>query len=98
MEEHLAPFIAAIAAGTRQILLSYGVPTWQGSAGVGFCFDRDVVTGILRERLGFDGIVSTDWGVINDVNLLGQDACLSGLPTPARFAALTAGQDSQRAD
>src|SRR6516162_3997083 len=78
MEEHLAPFIAAIAAGTRQILLSYGVPTWQGSAGVGFCFDRDVVTGILRERLGFDGIVSTDWGVINDVNLLGQD-----MPAPA---------------
>ena len=35
MEEHLAPFIAAIAAGTRQILLSYGVPTWQGSAGSG---------------------------------------------------------------
>jgi len=78
MEEHLAPFVAAIAAGTRQILLSYGVPTWPGSAGVGFCFDRDVVTGILRERLGFDGIVSTDWGVINDVNLLGQD-----MPAPA---------------
>ena len=78
MEDHVAPFVAAIAAGTRQILLSYGVPTWPGSAGVGFCFDRDVVTGILRERLGFDGIVSTDWGVINDLNLLGQD-----MPAPA---------------
>jgi beta-glucosidase len=31
----------------------------------------------LRERLGFDGIVCTDWGLINDAEYLGQ-------PMPAR--------------
>jgi beta-glucosidase len=36
-----------------------------------------VITGILRERLGFDGIVCTDWGLVNDGEILGQ-------PMPAR--------------
>ncbi|MDX3644360.1 glycoside hydrolase family 3 protein [Streptomyces sp. MB09-02B] len=29
-------------------------------------FDRDVLTGLLRGRLGFDGVVRTDWGLLTD--------------------------------
>lgn len=40
---------------------------------VAFAFNKGVITGILRSELGFDGIVCTDWGLITDVVLLGQD-------------------------
>ena len=33
---------------------------------VGFSFNRSVITGLLREQLGFDGIVCTDWGLVID--------------------------------
>lgn len=70
---HLKPFIAAIAAGTTQMMPYYGMPvgtTWEE---VGFGFNKDVITGLLREELGFDGIVCTDWGLLTDVNVLGTE-------------------------
>ena len=33
---------------------------------MGFGYNRQVVTGLLRERLGFDGVVVTDWELVND--------------------------------
>lgn len=64
--EHLAPFAAAIEAGTSQIMLGYGVPRHIGVEEVGFAFNRDIVTGLLREKLGFAGIACADWGVLTD--------------------------------
>jgi beta-glucosidase len=55
----------------------YGMPIGTDLEPVAFGFNRGVVTGMLRERLGFDGIVCTDWGLINDAEYLGQ-------PMPAR--------------
>lgn len=69
-EEHLAPFAAAVAAGTSQIMPYYGMPVGTPYEEVGFGFNRSVLTGILRERLGFDGIVCTDWGIISDSTIL----------------------------
>jgi len=63
-EEHLAPFKAAIAAGVSQMMPYYGMPVGLDLEEVGFAFNRQVITGILREQLGFDGIVCTDFGVI----------------------------------
>lgn len=40
---------------------------------VGFGFNKGVITGLLREELGFDGIVLTDWGIITDAIIAGQD-------------------------
>lgn len=28
---------------------------------IGFGYNRQVVTGLLREKLGYDGVVVTDW-------------------------------------
>jgi beta-glucosidase len=68
-EYHLQVFEAALAAGTAQIMPYYGRPVGTGLEEVGFGFNRDVVTGLLRERLGFDGVVCTDWSLVTDTPL-----------------------------
>jgi len=72
LEYHLKPFIAVIEAGGSQMMPYYGMPVGTELEPVGFGFNKGVITGLLRERLGFDGIVCTDWGLINDAELLGQ--------------------------
>ena len=76
-ELHLKPFEAAFEAGTSQMMPYYGMPIGTELEEVGFGFNKAVVTGMLRERYGFDGIVCTDWGLIND-------AAIMGAPFPAR--------------
>ena len=76
-ELHLKPFQDALAAGTRQMMPYYGMPVGTEYEEVGFGFNRSVITGLLRERFGFDGLVCTDWGLINDAEIFGQ-------PFPAR--------------
>lgn len=63
-EYHLLPFEAALDAGTAQIMPYYGVPVGQTSEDVAMGFNRDVITGLLRERFGFDGVVCTDWQIV----------------------------------
>ena len=69
--EHLAPFPAVIEAGTAAIMPYYGMPVGLEVDGepieqVGFGFNAQVVTGMLREQLGYDGVVLTDWELVND--------------------------------
>ena len=63
---HLIPFRAAIEAGAAQIMPYYGMPIGTEHEEVGFSFNRSVITGLLREQLGFDGIICTDWGLVID--------------------------------
>ncbi|MGC0422908.1 glycoside hydrolase family 3 protein [Embleya sp. AB8] len=74
---HLAPFKQALAAGTSQMMPYYGMPIDTEHEEVAFGFNKGVITGLLRDELGFDGIVCTDWGLISDTNIMGQ-------PMPAR--------------
>ena len=80
---HLRPFHAAIMAGTAALMPYYGMPVGLTLSDgtrveeVGFGFNRTIITTLLREQLGYDGIVCTDWGLINDQQL-------AGLPFPAR--------------
>lgn len=76
-ETHLEPFEAAFAAKVSQIMPYYGMPVGTEYEEVGFGFNKSVITGLLRERYGFDGIVCTDWGLISDSEIMGQ-------PFPAR--------------
>ena len=46
----------------RRSCRTTGVPVGTELEEVGFGFNRDVITGLLRERYGFDGVVCTDWG------------------------------------
>jgi len=63
---HLPPFEAAFAAGTAQIMPYYGMPIGTELEEVGFAFNKQVITDLLRGRYGFDGVVCADWGVITD--------------------------------
>ena len=76
-ELHLKPFEAAFDAGVRQVMPYYGMPVGTEYEEVGFGFNKSVLTGLLRERYRFDGIVCTDWGLVNDAAIFGQ-------PFPAR--------------
>jgi beta-glucosidase len=76
-EYHLKPFEAAIRAGASQMMPYYGMPVGTEYEEVGFGFNKSVITGLLRERFGFDGIVCTDWGLLSDASIMGQ-------PFPAR--------------
>jgi beta-glucosidase len=71
-EYHLIPFEAAFAAGTAQIMPYYGMPVGTELEAVGFGFNKGVITGLLRERYGFDGVVCTDWALLTDHNLAGR--------------------------
>lgn len=65
---HLIPFIAAINAGAASIMPYYGIPVDQDVAPntVGMSFSKGVVTGLLRDELGFKGYVNTDTGIIGE--------------------------------
>jgi len=76
-ELHLKPFEDAFAAGVRQVMPYYGMPVGTEYEEVGFGFNKSVLTGLLRERYGFDGVVCTDWGLVTDAEIMGQ-------PFPAR--------------
>ncbi|HEX5969432.1 MAG TPA: glycoside hydrolase family 3 N-terminal domain-containing protein [Intrasporangium sp.] len=69
--DHLKPFPAIIAAGTAAIMPYYGMPVGLVIDGeaieqVGFAYSKQITTGLLRERLGFDGVVVSDWELIMD--------------------------------
>jgi beta-glucosidase len=69
---HLPPFEAAFEAGTSQIMPYYGRPLGTQYEEVGFSFNKGVITGLLREKYGFDGIVCTDWGLLTEFRVLGR--------------------------
>ncbi len=61
---HLAPFIAAIENDMRVVMPYYGIPTGQTDEDVAMAFNRYILTDLLRDKLGFKGVICTDWGVI----------------------------------
>jgi len=70
-EYHLAPFERVLERGVSAIMPSYGVPIGLELNGekieeVGFGFNRQILTGLLRERLGYNGVICSDWGLITE--------------------------------
>lgn len=68
---HLPPFEAAFAAHTAMIMPYYGMPIGSEHEAVGFAFNKGIITGLLREKYRFDGVVCTDWGPLTDVEIMG---------------------------
>ncbi|KAM0267238.1 hypothetical protein ACHAPA_006017 [Fusarium lateritium] len=58
---HLIPFKVAIEAGARQMMPYYSRPVGMDYDAVGFSFNKAIVIGLLREKLGFHGVVLIDW-------------------------------------
>jgi len=63
---HLIPFEAAFEAKTAAIMPYYGVPVDQTDENVAMSFNKRIITGLLREKYHYDGVICTDWGLITD--------------------------------
>ena len=67
---HLIPFTkGALPANTGQIMPYYGIPVGQTKEEVGFGFNKEIITELLRDSLKFDGVICTDWNIINTMPL-----------------------------
>jgi beta-glucosidase len=66
---HLIPFEAAFEAKTAAIMPYYGVPMDQTDENVAMSFNKAIITGLLREKYRYDGVICTDWGLITDVHM-----------------------------
>ncbi|AQX80988.1 hypothetical protein BWO91_14350 [Plantibacter flavus] len=68
---HLRPFQAAFAAGVTQVMPYYGMPVDTDWEERGFAFNEPVIKQLLRERFAFDGIVCTDWYLLEATTVEG---------------------------
>ncbi|WP_245866859.1 glycoside hydrolase family 3 protein [Diaminobutyricimonas aerilata] len=84
-ERELAPFRAAIAAGARTVMTSH-ILLPQLDADEPATFSRRILEGLLRDELGFDGVIVTD--ALDMVGASGEH----GIPEAA-VRALVAGAD-----
>lgn len=66
-EYHLIPFETAFEAGTAAIMPYYGVPMGQTDEDVAMAYNLFIITGLIRERFKFDGVICTDWGLVTDL-------------------------------
>ncbi len=78
---HLKPFEGAFAAKVAGVMPTYdiiegvsvdGAPLEPVAAG----FSRQMLTGLLRGRYGFEGVILSDWAITNDCN----ERCRTGKP------------------
>ena len=67
---HAPGYVAAINAGVQTIMASYN--TWEGSKVHGSSY---LLTDVLKQRMGFDGIVVSDWDGIDEVQGCSKDKC-----------------------
>jgi beta-glucosidase len=68
---HLPPFEAAFAAGVEQVMPYYSIPVGQTAEDVAMSYNKEIVTGLLREKYGFEGVICTDWMIVEPLNTLG---------------------------
>lgn len=68
---HLVPFEGAFEARVAAVMPYYAMPLGLTQDGqpveeVGFGFNRQIITDLLRGHFKFDGVVLSDWGIVND--------------------------------
>src|ERR1700681_990648 len=62
LEVHVPPFAAAIAAGVAALM-----PAFTDLAGIPLTAHIGLLRGLLRERLGFDGVIVSDYNAIAEL-------------------------------
>jgi beta-glucosidase len=89
LEYHLLPWRAAIAAGTAMIMPYYAVPKGLTREDVGMAYNKEIITDLLRGRLGYTGVVNSDTGIT-----VGMPWGVEGLSVAERYhRAIEAGVD-----
>ena len=61
---HLKPFQAAIDSGMKVVMPYYGIPVGQTDEDVAMAYNKYILTDLLRDKMNFEGVICTDWGVI----------------------------------
>ena len=49
----------------------YGVPMDQTAEYVGMSYNKAIITGLLRQKYQYDGVVCTDWSLVTDLEFPG---------------------------
>jgi len=62
LQEHLKPYVAAIEAGLGSVMPYYSIPI--SISEIAALGSKETLQDLLRQDLGFDGIIQTDWGMI----------------------------------
>ena len=85
-EVYLVPFAAAVQAGVASIMCSYNKLN-----GTFACGNPDTLQTILRDELGFQGFVTSDWGAVHNVHFLNQGLTMEmpgEVPSDSPFAGM----------
>ena len=61
---HLIPFEEAVQNNLRVIMPYYGIPVDQTQENVAMAFNKNILSDLLREDIGFNGVICSDWGII----------------------------------
>lgn len=64
-QNNLIPFKAAIKAGTSAIMPYYSIPKDTKYQQVAYAYNKQVIHDLLRDSLGFNGIINSDTGPID---------------------------------
>jgi beta-glucosidase len=71
---HGQGYVAAIQSGVQTIMASYN--SWQG---VKLHGQRHLLTEVLKTRMGFDGMVVSDWDGVDEVQGCSKDRCAQAI-------------------
>ena len=82
-DRYLPPFRAALAAGSETVMAAFNTIN-----GVPVSADRTLLTGLLRDRLGFKGFVTSDYNAIGELQNHGVAAGLDHATRKAILAGL----------
>ncbi|MFZ5618302.1 MAG: glycoside hydrolase family 3 N-terminal domain-containing protein, partial [Pseudomonadota bacterium] len=81
INEHAAGYYAAIDAGVQTVMASYN--SWNdihGGKNYGKMHgNRELLTDVLKGRMGFDGFVVSDWNAIEQVPGCARDRCAQAI-------------------
>ena len=86
---HLEPFIEAINNNLKVIMPYYGIAVDQSNENIAIGFNRYLLNDLLREKLNYEGVICSDWGIIT-----GRHWGVTNLTIPERYIkAINAGID-----
>jgi beta-glucosidase len=71
---HGQGYVTALEAGVQTVMASYN--SWQGVKMHG---QRHLLTEVLKNRMGFDGIVVSDWDGVDEVQGCAKDRCAQAI-------------------
>jgi len=71
---YLPPYIAVVKAGARSIMVSYS-----SMNGLKMHAEKNLITDVLKDELGFTGFIVSDWAGIDEVNTDYYKAIVAGI-------------------